>query len=125
LIISQKNRSITLVEKEEFEWVNRPDQPTQTRDTKTVYFTDARGELNMRGIEYKTKTKWMGNTLQITDYYTGPDPRERGAVSISEISISSDGNTLTRRFRIAAGNEKERKEFADLESFTVYKRFSN
>ncbi|MGH9948909.1 MAG: hypothetical protein ACRD6X_17180 [Pyrinomonadaceae bacterium] len=124
LIVEQDGSIITLIEKEHYETVDAPGS-TKTKETRSVYYTDGRGEINLRGIEYKSKTKWLGKTLMITEYSYGPFVRRSEPVSTTKISVSPDGMVLTKKFSLVAHSKKEAKEFVEFDAQVVYKRTLN
>lgn len=122
LIVEQTALSIKFTEKELIEFIDSSNQPPQSKELTRVYFTDGRGETNNIGLEEKTSTKWIGQKLVITNYSYGQFARKVEPVSVFEITISEDENTLFRRFKLVASNKKEEEEFAEFESLIVYNR---
>lgn len=122
LIIKKDGAKLIFLEQEQYELVEKPGEKLN-KETESIYYVDGRGEINTRGIDYKTKTKWIGKILLITFYSAGPPFAEKSEpVSRTEVSISEDGKKLSQKFSIITSSKEEEKEFERFSTESIYVR---
>jgi hypothetical protein len=91
LIISHNAPEIMIDEITECKMPNKPDVKPVVNETKSIHFTDERGEKNR---EVESRTKWKGKRILITFYRIDKNGKKTESI-IQEISLSKDEKTLT------------------------------
>lgn len=125
MTIKHNDPVIEFVENETFDLAGKPDEPRRTKETKYRFFTDGRGEMNVLGIEYVSKTRWVGARLVVTNYSWGPTAGKTVPVSRTSIELSPDGKTLVKKFSVIASNKREAREFQRFGATVSYRRRGN
>jgi hypothetical protein len=85
---------------------------------------NGRGEVNDIGDGEKTKTRWIGKKLRITNYSYGEYVQKVEPVSYFEYFLSQDGKTLIKYLRIITMSKKEENELRELDALEGYWYYS-
>lgn len=120
LLIESDDKTITLKEIENVIFLDDLKRPPAIKEFKRTFFMDGRGEINEIGDGEKTKTRWIGKKLVITNYSYGEYVRKVEPVSYFEYSLGEDGNTLIKYLRIITTSKKEEKDLRELDALEGY-----
>jgi hypothetical protein len=116
LLIENNDKTITLKEIENVVYVDDLKKAPETKEFKRTFFMDGRGEINDIADGEKTKTRWIGKKLVITNYLYGEYVRKVEPVSYFEYFLSEDGKTLIKYLRIITKSKKEENDLRELDA---------
>ncbi len=120
LLIENNDKTITLKEIEKVIFLDELKRPPAMKEFKRTFFMDGRGEINEVGDAEKTKTRWIGEKLVITNYSYGEYVRKVEPVSYFEYFQSKDGNTLVKYLRIITSSKKQENDLRELDALEGY-----
>lgn len=124
LLIENNDKTITLKEIEHVIYLDEVKKAPETKEFKRTFFMDSRGEINDIGGGEKTKTRWIGKKLVITNYSYGEYVRMVEPVSYFEYFLSEDGKTLIKYLRMITKSKKEENDLRELDALEGYWYYS-
>ncbi len=119
LYIQHTESKIVFRETERISFVDSLKRDDQTKVNERTHFTDDRGELKEVGLAERTRTKWIGNKVVVTQYSYGPFVKKVEPVSYCEYYLIDNGKVLVKHMRMIT-NTKYEKELRDMDALEAY-----